>query len=291
MFKTAFSLFLAIIFLVSFSHPTLAAELSLGLWHAAGYQMWRTSFPLNNGSGNGASELYYPQPGTYITANFENKLAKNRTFRVEAGLSSADSRGIGSDSDWNYTQSKGLWYYGTFKTGGVNRYLSIDWHHLIRSNVSVFYGYGYRVNHIRMTDGLYTVANYISPLHQQLPDLNSIYTMVYQGPHIGLVVKHPLTSAISSFASVSYSPFALAQGHGWWNLRNLDFTHNGRAQMLATELGLRFALDNKNDAFILGYRYHYNSVFHGQENLSSAISWDKAINIQRGLYFGGEKQF
>ncbi|QJW49338.1 excinuclease ABC subunit C [bacterium BFN5] len=63
--------------------------------------MWRTSFPLDPNS-NGASELYYPHSGNYITGSFETGTGKNKAFRIDGGFMGNIRSGTGSDSDWNY---------------------------------------------------------------------------------------------------------------------------------------------------------------------------------------------
>lgn len=53
-----------------------AAEIALGTWHAAGSEVWRTSFPMStSGSGSGASVLTYPQSGDYLIGSYETQLS------------------------------------------------------------------------------------------------------------------------------------------------------------------------------------------------------------------------
>lgn len=288
--------FIVFIFLVFCSFvtnipPANAASVSLGSWHVTGSQMWRTSFPLDPNS-NGASELYYPHSGNYITGSFETETGKNKSFRMDGGFMGNIRSGTGSDSDWNYqVGGNQLWYYGEFKTTGSAAYINLNWITHQNKNTSVFYGYSYNRNHYKMTDGIYYINNYqIESPPQQLFGLNSSYTMTYQGPHIGISTEKKVTPKISTVGSIKYSPIALAQGHGNWNLRNLEFNHTGSAQMLDTMAGVRFALSSSS-SFTVGYRYQWCSLFKGQEDLNSDIRWDKATNIQKGIYFSGTTSF
>lgn len=243
--------------------------------------MWRITFPTN-----GASELYYPQSAKYITATYENQLPRH-TLRIEGGFTTAGlSSATGSDSDWDYSQSQGLWYYGEFKSAGSSGFLNIDWaKHTAHGEV--FIGYGYRYNHFLMTEGRYYIENYVNqnPV-DTLSNLHSSYDMTYQGPHVGVRTESPLSSKLSLIGTLSYSPLAYVAGHGWWNLRNLDFYHTGAGQMLDASIGIRYAPEGlKNGAVTVGYRYQRHSLLHGAESTNSAITWDKATNIQQGPYF------
>ncbi|HMM20124.1 MAG TPA: hypothetical protein PKA10_05240 [Selenomonadales bacterium] len=273
-------LLLAYIFILSVA-PAEAGELSLGIWQASGSQMWRIAFPAD-----GASELYYPQSGKYITAIYENQFPRH-TLRLEGGFTATGlSPAIGSDSDWDYTQSSGLWYYGEFKSAGSSGFFNIDWAKPT-AHGEVFIGYGYRYNHFRMTEGRYYIENYIAqnPV-DNLPDLFSSYDMTYQGPHIGVRTETLLSSKLSLTGSLSYSPLVYAKGHGWWNLRNLDFYHTGTGRMLDASLGIRYAPAKlKDGAVTIGYRYQRHSLLRGTESTDSTVTWDKATNVQQGPYF------
>ncbi len=289
--KLARSISIAAILLSQLS-TTLAADITLGAWHADGSQLWRTSFPLNQtgginpGSNNGASQLYYPQSGNYLTAVYENQISPIKKFQIEAGLMGNIHHANGSDSDWDYSQSQNLWYYGEFNTGGHSSYVNIDWKEKTGANTEFFYGYTYRNNYFRMTDGLYSIEAY-GATADSLPALDSTYRMVYQGPHVGITAHSPLTAKLSLVGSLSYSPLILAQGNGWWNLRDLSFAHSGSAQMLDTSIGLRYAVVPNKATITLGYRYQWFSLFRGWESISPDISWEKATNIQRGFYIAG----
>lgn len=278
--------------LLQLTTAALAADITLGTWHANGSQLWRTAFPLRQtsstdpGSYNGASQLSYPQSGHYLMAAYENQISPTKKLQIEAGLMGNMHNATGSDSDWDYSQSENLWYYGEFKTSGRSSLINIDWKQKTGKNTDFFYGYTYRNNYFRMTNGLYTVDNYAA-VNTSLPDLNSTYSMVYQGPHVGVNTQKPLTAKLSLIGSLSYSPLILAQGNGWWNLRDLNFTHTGTAQMLDTNIGLRYAIIPNKTAITLGYRYQWVSLFRGWESLSPDISWEKATNIQRGIYITG----
>lgn len=282
--------FLIITLLLTSPAVTHAADISVGVWHASGSELWRTSFPLHTTLVDGASELYYPHSGNYVLAHYENNISPKQSLSIEGGIMTDATSNTGSDSDWDTTQSTDLWYYGQFKTTSKGGFLTIDWQQYTSNNTSIFYGYTYNINHYSMTDGLYSILNY-GAVNESLPTLNSHYTMVYQGPHVGMIHKVPLTNKLTAIGSFSYSPWALAQGHGWWNLRNLNFEHVGSAQMLDTSIGLLFTPKPQTTAITLGYRYQYFKLITGWENMSPDISWDKATTIRQGYYFSVEKRF
>ncbi|MBP2626953.1 MAG: hypothetical protein H6Q68_1664 [Firmicutes bacterium] len=277
--------------LLLLTSPVIASDnhVSIGNWHASGSELWRTAFPLHTTLVDGASELYYPHSGNYVVANYENSISPKYSLAIEGGIITNTSSNIGSDSDWDKTLSKELWYYGQFNTKSKGGYITIDWQQHTSNNTSLFYGYTYNITHYSMTNGLYSIINY-GAVNEPLPTLNSHYTMVYQGPHVGIIHKVPLTNKLTAIGSLSYSPWALAQGHGWWNLRNLNFEHVGSAQMLDTKIGLSFT-PKPQTTIILGYRYQYFKLIKGWENISADISWDKATTIRRGYYLTGEKRF
>ncbi|MDT8902078.1 hypothetical protein [Anaeroselena agilis] len=279
---------LASVLIVWLTGTAAAGDLSLGVWPATGSQVWRISFPAD-----GASELYYPHASTYFTASYENKPSHLSRLRVEGGLANGMKATAGSDSDWDYTRSSSLWYYGEFNTTGRSAFVNVDWVKPAGADREYFVGYGYRQNAFRMTDGVYYVENYASqsPPHA-LDGLSSTYTATYQGPHIGVKGKSALSPQVSVVGSVAYSPLALAQGHGWWNLRGLEFDHTGTAQMVDAYIGVRYALGGTQAAAVTaGYRYQYMSLYHGTENTSAEISWDKATSVQKGFYFSSEFRF
>lgn len=286
---TCFPLLITLLFLTS-PAVTYAADLSIGGWRAAGSLQWRTTFPLHTQLVDGASELYYPQSGHYIVASYENPISRKQSLSIEGGIMADATNNIGSDSDWDTSQKSGLWYYGEFKTRAKNHFITADWKKHANNNTTFFYGYTYSMNYNSMTDGLYTIEKG-NDVYKSLSNLNSYYTMSYQGPHVGIIHNVPLTRNITAIGSISYSPYALAQGHGWWNLRDLDFRHTGSAQLLDTKIGLRFALTPQNSALTLGYRYQSFRLLQGWENLSPEISWVKANYIQQGYYFMSEMKF
>jgi hypothetical protein len=290
-FKLVIVILVIVLSFFPYDSTATASSISLGTWNVTGSQMWRTSFPLYPNS-QGASELYYPHSGTYVTGKFETELTKNKAFSIEGGFMGNMNPAIGSDSDWNYTVGGNqFWYYGEFKTTGTAYFMSLNWIKHQNRNSQLFYGYTYQRSQYRMTDGIYYVNDYhIESPPQQLYHLNSAYTMTYQGPHIGIRSAKKISPGVSIEGSIKYTPLALAKGHGDWNLRNLTFNHTGSAQMLDTLAGLRFSLGDSS-AFSLGYRYQWARLFQGGEDLSSTISWDKAINIQRGIYFTGVTRF
>lgn len=274
--------------LLSLDQKTSASEITLSTWKAQGFTKWRIEFPIAPGSG--ASELYYPQNGTYLTARYESPHARNTYFSAEGGYQGNISAQKGSDSDWNYTQGKQLWYYGDFQTTGSSTYLNLNWHKPTSSDTEIFYGYSYRNNSFRMTDGLYTIYNY-QPVSTQLPNLHSTYDISYQGPHIGAAATHSISPAVSAVGSVLYSPLAAVRGTGWWNLRDLDFVHTGPGQIVDANLGLRYAVPQASGAITVGYRFQWLDLINGWENTSSNITWKKATTIQQGLYINGEFRF
>lgn len=250
--------------------------------------MWRITFPPD-----GASELIYPHSGRYFVGAYENDLSHRATLRIEGGIMGNLGAATGSDSDWDYTKSPGLWYYGEFKTTGTSNFLKVDWKKPTSENSEFFFGYSYRHNGYHMTDGRYFIENYVQDNPPNiLSSLNSTYDITYQGPHVGVTAKSKVSSALTVVGSLSYSPFAAVQGHGWWNLRDLDFIHTGPGQIWDGDIGLRFAPGNLNNAAItVGYRYQYMSLLRGTENTSSAVVWDKATSIQQGYYVSGQIRF
>ncbi len=286
--KILHSLTLALLIIFCQAGPAAAGAVSLGMWPADGKQVWRISFPVD-----GASELFYPHSGTYITAKYENALSRRSLLRVEGGLASGVKAASGSDSDWDYTRSQNLCYYGEFKTSGASVFANVDWVKPGGKNREYFIGYGYRQNAFRMTDGVYYIENYVpqNPPNT-LAALDSTYTATYQGPHIGVKERSDLSERVSVVGSLTYSPLALFQGHGWWNLRGLSFDHIGAGQMVDAFVGLRYALNgSKDNSVTAGYRYQYMSLYKGTESTSADISVDKATSVQKGFYFATEIRF
>lgn len=265
-----------------------ASSLSVGVWPASGSHTWHISFPAD-----GASELYYPHTSTYVTATYENSLPRQGRLRVEGGLATTIKAATGSDSDWDYTRSSSLWYYGEFKTTGASGFVNIDWVKPAGATGEYFLGYSYHRSAYNMTDGLYYVENYsVRNPPTALAGLDSSYIATYQGPHVGVAGKSALSANLSVVGSVAYSPLALVQGHGWWNLRSLDFVHTGTGQMVDAHIGLRYTpAGAKSGSVTAGYRYKHMSLYQGTENTSSQITWDKATNIQQGFYFTSEFRF
>lgn len=274
------------LFLLGGSGGAAASSVSLGVWPADGSQLWRISFPAA-----GASELYYPHSSTYLTASYENTLRRGGRLRVEGGLANGVKAATGSDSDWDYSRRVDPQYYGEFKTSGASAFVNVDWYQPGGKDTEYFFGYGYRQNAFRMTDGVYYIENYV-PQHpaNTLTGLDSTYTATYQGPHVGVKGKSALSDRVSIVGSLSYSPLALYQGHGWWNLRGLDFDHNGTGQMVDAYVGLRYAIADSG-AVTAGYRYQYMGLYHGTESTNADISLDKATSVQKGFYFTTEFRF
>ncbi|MEG6585791.1 hypothetical protein [Dendrosporobacter sp. 1207_IL3150] len=268
-----------------------AATISIGNWAVDGSQMWRTSFPLN-ANGYGSSELKYPHSGNYTTVSLETPLTNKKTLRVAGGFMGQIQNATGSDSDWNYPLGgNNLWYYGEFNTSGAANFIEISWVKKLNDTNSLSYGYSYSKSNYLMTDGVYYISNYqIESPPLQLENLHSTYTMIYHGPFIGIESEKKLSSKITAVGTIKYSPLAIAQGHGYWNLRDLDFRHMGIAQIIDTQAGLRFSVI-KNGAVTVGYRFKQMDIYRGWEDLSPDISWDKATSRQRGIYINGEMKF
>ncbi|SMC82596.1 hypothetical protein [Sporomusa malonica] len=276
----------------------VASTLSISNWQASGSQMWRITFPGDTSgladsqqANSGASELYYPHSGNYATINYEYELSPNRKLTIEAGILGTLTPATGSDSDWDYSKSQDLWYYGVFQTNGSSTFINIDVKQATSPNTEFFYGYGYSNSQYSMTNGYYSIMNYVETT-TSLPNLNSTYSMVYHGPHVGFSGTKQLAPKLALVGSISYSPLALAQGQGWWNLRNLDFEHLGSGQMLDGKIGLRYLVAGRHDnALTLGYRYQQHRLYTGSEDTSSAITWTDATKIQQGWYMGGDFKF
>jgi hypothetical protein len=272
--------------LFSISPPTLAADISVGIWRTTGFQEWAISFPPN-----GASALYYPQSSLYTMFNYENKLAHQTALRIEGGIASKMTAATGTDSDWDYTKSGGLWYYGDFTTSGTSSFINADFKKKLNENSELFYGYSYRSNNFRMNNGTYYITNYVQQQPpESMPDLNSTYDISYQGPHVGVATKTNISPNLAVVGSLSYTPATLVQGHGWWNLRQLDFYHIGLGQMWDGSVGISY-MPQKNASLTAGYRYQYASLYTGTESTSTDVSWDKATNIQKGYFFSGNIRF
>ena len=268
-----------------FSQPAAAATLSLSNWQASGSQMWHITFP------NGASELYYPQSGNYATINYEQPLSPTHKINLEVGILGAFTSGTGTDSDWDYSRSENLWHYGVFETGGNSTLVNLDFTHTIGNNTEFFYGYGYSNSQHAMTQGNYSIMDY-NNVNVSLPNLHSTYSLVYHGPHVGLAKTKQLAPKLALVGSLSYAPLTLVQGHGWWNLRDLDFRHCGTGQMLDGEIGLRYNIaSHRDNSLTLGYRYQQYNLYTGSENTSNQITWTKATNVQQGWYMGGDFKF
>ncbi|WP_425060658.1 hypothetical protein SCACP_13970 [Sporomusa carbonis] len=275
---------------------TQAFTLSIGSWQASGSQMWRIAFPGSGASDMsnddaGVSELYYPQSGNYVTANYEQPLSAKRKLSIEAGILGALTPATGTDSDWDYSRKPDLWYYGTFITSGSSTFFNIDLKQAVGPGTEFFYGYGYSHSKYIMTDGYYSIMDY-SQTASSLPDLNSTYSLTYQGPHAGFAATKQLTSKLAMVGSIAYAPLTLVQGRGWWNLRELDFEHTGSGQMLDGKIGLRYNVAERRDnSLTLGYRYQQYSLFTGSENTSPDITWSKAVKTQEGWFLDGNFKF
>lgn len=274
------------------------ASLSISNWQTSGSQQWRINFPgyaggLSNfkNADSGASELYYPHKGDYSTVNYEKPLSPVHKVKLEVSTLGSLGQGIGSDSDWDRSRSHDLWYYGVFQAGGSSILLNLDFTHTINPNTEFFYGYGYSNTRYSMTQGYYSVMDYTS-VSTSLPNLNSTYSIVYHGPHVGVIGTKQLASKLELVGSVAFAPLTIVQGHGWWNLRNLDFKHSGTGQTLDGKLGLKYLVSGSQDnALTVGYRYQRNSLYTGTENTSSNITWTKATQELHGWYMGGEFKF
>ena len=273
--------------------PNIAhgAQLVLGSWQTTGSEVWRTTFPLSSASNtvNGASELFYPHSGSYLTANYENDIGAKRKLRIEGGIMANIGNAAGSDSDWDYSKSTNEQYYGEFITNGKSNFININLIRPINGTSELFYGYSYRMNRFRMQNGVYKIWDY-DPVNLDFSSLDSYYSTTYQGLHIGLSAKAPIGSKVSVIGTFSYSPLAIAQGHGWWNLRGLDFKHQAPAQMLDGSIGLDWR-PTQATSITLGYRYQRMFITKGWENLNSTVTWEKATSVQQGVYITGTNRF
>ncbi|MBP2645613.1 MAG: hypothetical protein H6Q75_1053 [Firmicutes bacterium] len=253
--------------------------------------MWRITFPL--GSNQGASELFYPNSGTYLTSRYTSRVSDTTTLHLEVGLNSTIKQATGSDSDWDYSQTSNLWYYGTFTAGGKSGYFHIDWEKPLNRTCTVNYGYSYNRNSFTMTHGTYYIENYIVDNPPALlSNLASSYTISYQGPHIGISTKRKLSPSVSLDGTITVTPVALVQGHGWWNLRSLTFVHTGAGQMWDASLGINYAPQSSSRFnLVAGYRWQYSFLYQGVEDTSSSITWDKAVSNQHGFYLTSRFKF
>lgn len=140
-----------------------------------------------------------------------------------------------------------------------------------------------------MTNGRYLIEDY-DPVFNSLPNLNSYYTLRYQGLYAGYTYHVPIHKKLTAFTSLTYTPLALTQGYGWWNLRNLAFSHFGLSQMVSTELGLTYRLA-PSSSLTVAYRYQHNSLWKGWENKNNEVAWSKAVDQQRCVYIVGNYKF
>lgn len=274
---------------VSTAASASSDSFSIGTWHTSGLQSWQTTFPLHTKVIDGASELNYPYENNYLVASFDKKLAKHQSLQFEVGMTTSPITKSGTDSDWDYSQNNNLWYFGTFDTQNKGLFITANWKKALTKRTDFLTGYQYNRNFYSMKNGYYSVENY-SKVNVPLVSLDSSYLMIYQGPHFGIRHTIPLTNTTALIGSFIYSPLLLAQGHGWWNLRDLSFTHTGTAKMFDTKIGLQIAI-NSISAISLGYRYQYFSLYDGQENTNPDIIWSKAVNVQKSYYMTGIMKF
>lgn len=282
----------------SLQNQASADEVEIGTWQVSGSEKWRITFPppasnnVFNQQGSGASELSYPHSGTYITYKYISSPTPKGHLSLEAGFMGKIETNIGSDTDWDYGRSNPLWYYGTFDTAGSSKFVNIGWHKKVSESDEIFYGYHYRNNRYIMTNGMYHVSDG-TPQNppEPLPDLYSTYNTTYHGPHIGANTVKEIAPRIDAVGSIAYSPLTAVRGHGWWNLRQLDFVHTGPGQMVDASIGVRYTMPNTMGSVTLGYRYQWLDIFTGWENTSPDITWDKASNIQQGLFVSGAIHF
>ncbi|WP_371368649.1 hypothetical protein SRRS_21440 [Sporomusa rhizae] len=274
-----------------------ASTFSISNWQTSGSQQWHITFPGNSSgpsiqnANSGASELYYPHSGNYATVNYEESLSPVHKVQLEVGILGSLQQGTGNDSDWDYSHSPDLWYYGMFRTSGSSTLLNLNFKHAINPGTELFYGYGYSNSLYTMKQGYYSVMNY-NAVSTSLPNLDSTYSIVYHGPHIGVTETKQLTPKLALVGSIAYAPLTVVEGHGWWNLRELDFKHTGTGQMLDGKIGLKYLVAGRQDnSLTVGYRYQRNSLYTGTENTSSDITWTKATQEQYGWYMGGEFKF
>jgi hypothetical protein len=167
--------------------------------------------------------------------------------------------------------------------------MTIDILKEISKNSAFCWGYSYSINHYRMTQGHYSTDDFHT-VNSKYPNLASTYTMIYQGPYVGVTGQLPLTGTFSLVGATFYSPLALVEGQGWWNLRDMNFSHLGTGQILDTFFGAKL-MHSKDKALTIGYRYKYAGLYHGGESISSTISWDKATFIQRGPFISSQIRF
>ncbi|MGI6093541.1 MAG: hypothetical protein GX348_09750 [Veillonellaceae bacterium] len=284
---------LALIVLLLCLAPNIVygAHLAIGSWQTTGSEVWRTTFPISSASDmiNGASELYYPHSGNYLTASYENEIATNKKLRIEGGIMADINNAVGSDSDWDYSKSNNVQYYGEFSTTGKSNFINVDLIKPINRTTDLFYGYSYRMNHFRMQNGTYKIWNYGS-INENFSNLDSYYSTIYQGLHVGLTAKAPISNKVLAIGTLSYSPLAIAQGHGWWNLRGLDFKHQAPAQMFDGSIGIDWR-PTQTTSITIGYRYQRMFITKGWENISPTITWEKATSIQQGFYITGKNKF
>ena len=285
--------FLCVFFYIS-NQSVLAGDFAIGSWPVQGYTKWRIEFPMANRStafsDHGASELYYPQEGSYVTMGYKTQPNKKGFFSADGGYLNRLRPGIGFDADWDYTQSDREWYYGEFRSGGSSGYLDFRWHKPVSGDSEVFLGYSYRHSNFQMNDGQYSVYDYQS-VNTSLPDLNSTYSLTYQGPHIGAATNKKISPTLSIIGTITYSPLAAVRGHGYWNLRDLDFVHSGLGHMVDTQLGLRYSMPKNSGSLTLSYQYRYMDIYKGGENTSHDITWVTAATVQEGVLVSGEYRF
>jgi hypothetical protein len=275
--------------------PVAAKEeesmVSFAVWSSSGEQEFVTSFLADPGAGANSprvvSRLRYPLQGTIGELAMEVPLQNNQILTFRYGSSNLRP-GQGDDTDWNYADKPDVWYYGTFNTTGTTRYYHLDWRRGNRDH-ETFIGYRAQHSFLRMQEGHYRIDDY-EAVDYDLPGLNSIYDITYQGLWIGGRGRHPISDHLSIEGSIAYSPLMFVQGFGDWNLRDMAFTEEGMGQGADGAIGITYHANSQIDATV-GYRYQWLQQRGGQDVTNFAgtpnqyyADWDKAVAIQRGFY-------
>jgi len=121
-----------------------------------------------------------------------------------------------------------------------------------RFSVDVFGGYQHYKGRYFTTDLIQTVDNYVS-VNDHYDGLASFYKIAYYGPRMGYRIEGILGKLSTRF-SFAYA-WLTTKAHGFWNLRNYEFTQEGSGgNSIDMQLEALYAL---TPSFSLGVGFNY----------------------------------
>lgn len=160
---------------------------------------------------------------------------------------------LGHLSGLNDEQVDSLFYRKLMASQGVDSSESIA---SDRFSLDVFGGYQQYKGRYFMTDIIQTVDGYAS-VNDHYNGLASFYKIAYSGPRMGYRIEGIL-GKISTRFSFAYA-WLSTKAHGFWNLRNYEFTQEGNGgNSVDMQLEALYAL-TPSFSFGLGFNYaEYN---------------------------------